>query len=358
MSTDVSTRVPPAESSPPLDSSKPPPPWVKSYRYLRTALVLLLVGLGAAVLWETYTSATVLSSVSAYYYTPAQPIFVAALIGLAACAIALRGTNAVEDVALNLAGMFAAVVAIVPTGRGVDYTKALDACTKAGPVPTTQGPTELDCPTLQALKAAASANIENSMVALLVVGAFGLIAAVTYTAIERRTRGGLTKLEVEKFWWGLGLSLLVYVLGLVAFLEIREWFIEWGHLLAAAGLLVCIVVAVAANAFRRRPRGSDAVPDEQRKQPGPARGRLAERVKIFAHAAARVLRLSLFRRDRYALIALVLLIVAVGGTALVLTHQISLFVLEIVVAALFICFWSVQTADLWRSESAANRPRN
>ena len=56
----------------------------------------------AAVLWQTHKGATVLSSVSAYYYTAAQPIFVGALIGLAACVTALRGTNAVEDVALKL----------------------------------------------------------------------------------------------------------------------------------------------------------------------------------------------------------------------------------------------------------------
>src|SRR2546423_15387302 len=145
MSIDGGNRTTEAGANPSPDPTNPTLPWVKSYRYLRTALVLLLVGLGAAVLWQTKVATTVLSSVSAYYYTAAQPIFVAALIGLAACVIALRGTNAVEDVALNLAGMFAAVVAIVPTGRGEDYRKALAACEKVGPVPTTQGPSKLDC---------------------------------------------------------------------------------------------------------------------------------------------------------------------------------------------------------------------
>jgi len=357
MSSDAPNRVLEAESSPSPDPIRPAPPWVKSYRYLRTALVLLLVGLGMAVTWQTISGKTVLSSVSAYYYTAAQPIFVAALIGLAACMIALRGTNAVEDVALNLAGMFAAVVAIVPTGRGDDYRKALEACQKTSPVLTKEGATKLDCPNLQALEAAARANIENSMLALVVVGALGLIAGWAYTTIEKKKRGSLTKLEVRKFWWGLGLALSVYVLGLVAFFGLRAWFIERAHFLAALGLLACIVVAVSANAFRRRPSGSDAR-DGQTKEPEPQSVHLAEGAKNLVQGSVRVVRVSLFRRDRYAFIALALLIVAVGGIALMLTHRISLFVLEIAVAVLFILFWGVQTADLWSGEPAGRAPRN
>src|SRR5262245_15979308 len=89
--------------------------WMKSYRYLRTAIVGLLVALGVAVGYQTWRQDfDLLGSVSAYYYTPAQAIFVGALIGMAACMIALKGTTAVEDVFLNLGGMFAAVVAVVP----------------------------------------------------------------------------------------------------------------------------------------------------------------------------------------------------------------------------------------------------
>ena len=54
-----------------------------------------------------------------------------ALIGIAACMIALKGTTPVEDVFLNLGGMFAAVVAIVPTSRGVDHRTAVRACEQA-----------------------------------------------------------------------------------------------------------------------------------------------------------------------------------------------------------------------------------
>ena len=56
----------------------------KTYTFLRMTLVALLLSLGAAVIWQTYRQGwQILDSVSAYYYTPAQPIFVGSLIGLA-----------------------------------------------------------------------------------------------------------------------------------------------------------------------------------------------------------------------------------------------------------------------------------
>ena len=104
----------------------------KSYRYLRLAMVGLLVCLAAAVLYQSWRQGlNFLGSVSAYYYTPAQAFFVGGLIGLGACMIALKGTTPVEDVFLNLGGVFAVIVAIVPTGRDADYRAAVNACQEA-----------------------------------------------------------------------------------------------------------------------------------------------------------------------------------------------------------------------------------
>src|ERR1700754_2253801 len=76
--------------------------YVGSYLYLRTAIVLLLVGLAAAVFYQYWQQGgPLLASVSAYYYTPAQVIFVGSLIGLGACMVALKGMTVVEDVFLN-----------------------------------------------------------------------------------------------------------------------------------------------------------------------------------------------------------------------------------------------------------------
>ena len=151
----------------------------KSYRYLRLAMVGLLLCLAAAVGYQRWGQGDVLGSVSAYYYTPAQAFFVGGLIGLGACMIALKGTTPVEDIFLNLGGMFAAIVALVPTGRDADYRAAVRACREAGtPLLTQKASTgQLDCPTVQALEAAAKANVDNNLFALLVVGAIALVAA-------------------------------------------------------------------------------------------------------------------------------------------------------------------------------------
>src|SRR5262249_28989449 len=205
--------------------------WVKSYRYLRTAMVGLLVGLGVAVFYQTWRQGFhLLGSVSAYYYTPAQAIFVGALIGLGACMIALKGTTDVEDVLLNLGGMFAAVVAIVPTARDEDYQAAVRACKQAaGPLLTQRAPTGLDCPTVQALADATRANVENNMVTLLVVGALGLVATVLFALRDGRSNSRVNSSEVpstnpnsvrkgsrQKFWWGFGAAFVVWACGGVA----------------------------------------------------------------------------------------------------------------------------------------------
>src|ERR1700760_1241446 len=100
----------------------------KSYRYLRIAMIALLVALAAAVFYQRSQQTSFLASVSAYYYTSAQGIFVGALIGLGASMIALQGMGDPENMFLNLGGIFAIVVAIVPTGRGSDFDTAVKAC--------------------------------------------------------------------------------------------------------------------------------------------------------------------------------------------------------------------------------------
>src|SRR5256885_8830256 len=135
----------------------------QTYTYLRTAMVALLVGLAVAVVWQTGRQRWhLLGSVSAYYYTSAQAIFVGALIGLGACMIALKGTRTWEEVLLNLGGMFAAVVAIVPTSRGEDYRRAVVVCKQApGQLLAQKASSGLDCPSYQPLEEAAKANVQN-----------------------------------------------------------------------------------------------------------------------------------------------------------------------------------------------------
>ncbi|MGH3734182.1 MAG: hypothetical protein ACRDT6_00920 [Micromonosporaceae bacterium] len=284
---------------------------VKSHRYLRTAMVLLLVGLGAAVFYQTWRQGfELLGSVSAYYYTPAQAIFVGALIGLGACMIALRGTTDVEDVFLNIGGMFAAVVAIVPIARSEDYSTAVRACEQtAGPLLTRRA-SDLDCPTVRALADATRANIENNTVALLVVGALALLATVFFA---RRDSGS----NRRTFWWGFLAAFLVYGAGAAAFWLTPDWYVDRAHYVAGIGLLVCVIVVAIANAVRhQREQGRDVAVSEAMRRP-----------------------------DRYAWLAWAMVTVAVVGGVAVVVNAFALFWLEVLVALLFALFWMVQTIE-------------
>ena len=316
-------------------TQRPTDRWVKSYTYLRTAMVGLLVGLGVAVFYQTGRQGFhILASVSAYYYTPAQAIFVGALIGLGACMIALKGTNGVEEVFLNLGGMFAAVVAIVPTSRGEDYRTAVRACKQgAGPLLTEKASTDLDCPTVLALADATRANVENNMVALLVVGLLGLVAALLFALRDRRgllwDRRGLG----AGFWWGFGAAFVVWLSGAIAFLASTERFIDNAHYIAAFGLLACIVVVAIANALRH-----------EETQPSGASAR--EQTLNGLKAAGGALIRTPNRLNSYAWLAWAMVVVAVVGVVLVIVNAFALFWLEIAVALLFAVFWMVQTIDL------------
>jgi hypothetical protein len=348
MAEDVRDRLTEDRGASPAGAQRDSDTWAKSYRYLRTAMVALLLGLGAAVGYQTWRQGWhLLGSVSAYYYTPAQAIFVGALIGLGACMIALRGTNVVEDVFLNLGGMFAAVVAVVPTSRGEDYRTAVRACKEAaGPLLTQQASSDLDCPTVQALASATAANVKNNMFALLVVGALGFAATGFFAWRDSRSTRRVDSGRVapadpdsrpnrssRRVWWGFALAFVVWAAGGVAWWKSDEWLVDHAHYIAAAGLFVCILVVAVANALRhegRRPAGATAL-RQTLNAVGAARGALIRSPR---------------RLDPYAVLAWAMVAAAGITGALLFVHRISLFWLEIIVFLLFILFWTVQTIEL------------
>jgi hypothetical protein len=278
----------------------PPQPnfLMQSYRYLRMTLACLLIGLAAAIFWQTWQQdGHLLSSVSAYYYTPAQAIFVSALIGIGGCMIAVEGPTERGDAILSLGGVCAAVVAIVPTSRGADYKAAVHACKQALPTETT--PSDPNCPTIQALEAAARANVENNMFALFVIGIAALVVSLIFTSKSKWKFVG-TLVALTATW------LLLH--------RFIDSFIDWGHYVAAAGMLLCILVVTVRSALQ---------PDEPN-----------ERVGQFP---------TVSRRKLYLGIAGCMLLVTVAGAALWFTGLITLFWFEILVAATFLVFWTAQT---------------
>lgn len=302
---------------------------VKSYRYLRTAMVGLVLCLAVAVLYQTGRQGSILSSISAYYYTPAQAVFVGALIAIGVCMIALQGTTEAEDVLLNIGGMLAPVVAIVPTARSADYRAALAACRQSdGSSFADQALTAVDCPSVRALADATQANIENNMVALLAVGAAGLLATVVFAWRDRH--------PIRAFRASFTVAVVVYALAFLAFTVYEEAFIDNAHYVAAVGLFACIVAVAVVNALRHQ-------------------GERLTTVNGWRHNATKVVS-ALFRSpDRYAVVALAMLAtVAVGGPLLLAdTFRDTLFWLEASLIVLFAAFWVIQTKEQWHHD----RPR-
>lgn len=89
-----------------------------TYRSLRLGVVVLLLLLGTAVVLESVRAGCWLDSLSAYYWTGARGAFVGALCALGALLVAYTGADDVEDALLDVAGLLAFVVALVPTEPG------------------------------------------------------------------------------------------------------------------------------------------------------------------------------------------------------------------------------------------------
>ena len=85
-----------------------------------------MLALLASVLIERAHSTCWQGSISAYFYTPVQAVFVAALVVIGVSLIAIKGSTDWEDVLLNLAGVLAAIVAFVPTSPPTDSCSSID----------------------------------------------------------------------------------------------------------------------------------------------------------------------------------------------------------------------------------------
>jgi hypothetical protein len=295
----------------PIESDQTP---AKSYRYLRIAIIGVLFALAAAVFYQSSQQSSLLASVSAYYYTSAQGVFVGALIGLGVSMIVLQGEDDAENTFLNLGGMFAIVVAIVPTGRGPDFDTAVQACRKSGGTLLTHRASKtLDCPTVQALQEASRANVENNMAALLIVGGLALILAAV---ILYMGRGGAGTAGRKWVFAGFSAAVLLWVGGLIALAVSVDWLAGNAHYIAASSLGLCILGVVVANAFRRQVRNKET------------------------NAG------NLLLAYRYTWIAVVMVVGAGVLIGLWQVGVISLFWVEISVALMFILFWTVQTLEI------------
>lgn len=277
---------------------------IKTYRYLRMAMVAMIALLGAALVieWSKTDPHCLQTSISAYYYTPVRAIFVGSLITIGVCMVVLKGNTEPEDILLNVAGLLAPAVALVPTpGRGT-------------------------CHSVPVAIQDASANVANNMLALFVVGAPCLLLTAIFVIRDRIAHPDRwTPMYVV----GLAVSALIFGGGIVWFFADRSGFIGHAHYTAAIVMFVCIVAVVVLNAeqFRRKQR-KHAVP----------------------HSPA----------NRYSVIALLMVVVpfAMFGWKKLFGWEHAVLWIEGTLIVLFALFWISQTQELWNEGIRQELPRS
>ena len=189
----------------------------RTYRYLRLTIVGLVVLLGVSVAIASAQCGAPLGSISVSYYTPARSVFVSSLIGIGAALIAIRGRRGLENSLLTVAGMATGLIALVPTPR----PSSVGSCA-AAPFDS-------------------AASVQNNVWALLVAGAFGLLAAALSTATGPRP-GWRTPIAAAALW----IAVLVW------FTVGRASFAEAAHYAASALLFVLLTVVAVINALHAR----------------------------------------------------------------------------------------------------------
>jgi hypothetical protein len=261
---------------------------VETYRYLRVGIVLLAVLLGISVAGEIlFGGSGWLDSISAYYGTPVRDVFVGVLFALALGLIVVRGRG-IEDELLNIAGMLAAVVAVVQTT--IDGVPIVE--------PRANGPWSL--------------------------AALGLIGVVVAAVTARRLTGQARSRAVAGV-----VAAATVVAGFATWLGLGpDSFFRAAHYVAAVGLFGVLVVVARLNA-------RSAVDTDT----GVVMRRLPAERRRAGYAAISWAMLTTV------VVAGVLGLLELNGRTPV-DHW--LFFVEAILLALFAAFWVLQTIEYWR----------
>jgi hypothetical protein len=219
--------------------------------------------------------------------------------------IALRGMNLAEEIFLNVGGIFAFLVAFVPTPGGTAACQDPDV--------------------------RVTASVQDNVTALLIVGGVAIAGMIiTLARGWRDVRPGhrpwilVEVIVVLALWTGTLIALLGYL----------SWAVGHLHVISAISLALCIIAVAGSNAFRPRKQPSGHPDDSDAPVPG---------------------QLSKPTRPLYGWIAVGMFVVSVLLLILSVTNVISVYWLEIAVAAMFALFWTVQTIQL-EHESSTNPP--
>lgn len=201
---------------------------VKSYRYLRLSIVVVVLALLASVLLERSHVDCWQGSISAYFYTPVQSVFVSTLVVIGVSLIAIKGSTDWEDMLLNLAGVLAPIVAFVPTSAPAD-----------------------SCSSILVVTSDSKPYIENNILAFAIGGAVAMVIAYVVARVTDRATIG----EIDaRSGIGLAAGVVVLVGGLIWYIAFRPSFLAHAHAGAAGAMFFVVGVVITLNARRARHR--------------------------------------------------------------------------------------------------------
>jgi hypothetical protein len=190
------------------------------YRDVRVGMVVLMVMLFAGVIIERLPATCWQLAISAYYYTSAHSIVIAALLALGTLFIVYKGSTDTEDVLLTLAGVSALTAAMVPQDR----------------------PSEL-CGHADLPKEYEPAVLPNVWAVVIALG-LGWVATLVLhcCAGTRQTRSPVGILSLCVFW-------LIMALGLIALIFCPDKFTEYAHGVAGTLLLSAFIATTFCTAY-------------------------------------------------------------------------------------------------------------
>jgi hypothetical protein len=211
---------------------------IKTYRYLRIGMVGAVLLLAASVALEWAKANCLQTSISAYYYTPARTIFVGGLLAIGLALLAVKGRTEFEDICLNIAGMFAPIVAVVPT-------TAVGECWSIEPGPSPTNDTG-------GFATWTSANIDNNLHALLIAGIAGLVAAGAIASIKAKSPTAVFRVGAKSMRIGLAVALVFLAAGWILLEVYGEDFTRRAHGYSAVLMFAFLALAVGSNALHHK----------------------------------------------------------------------------------------------------------
>jgi hypothetical protein len=251
-----------------------------------TSLRLAAVGVIAALFISMYVeyrggdpAYCLQKSISAFYYTPVQFVFVGALCAMGLVMITLWGKTAWEEGWFNLAGLLAPVVAFVPTSKSNGCGLVPGNATVAQNLVGVSNTAAQDA--FQASHPAVHNNMLTYIVivvlAIVSIGIFGGIAHLKNRSLRKRQAHYLKTRHADRsaeapaplgipwtfvtqnkfaFWGPWLVALGLWALGTYKFATDSKQFYLTAHRVAASTMFAFIIAAVVDIGYQKWPRSN------------------------------------------------------------------------------------------------------